>query len=1197
MADEVKRVGLVLKADGTTDFVKSLKLVNAELKSNYENFKLTQAQWNNSVTTTQKLNDKLTYLNQAYEIQSSKVTTLKEQLENLENAENKDETAIERKRAALTKAEASLQKYKNQIEDTKNKLKLGSEAMIEFGNKVQEKGKKIEEAGKKLSAFSAASLAALTASAKGAIEFESAFAGVEKTVDATEEQFKELKQGIRDMSKELPSSTTEISEVAEAAGQLGIKTENILSFSKAMLDLGNSTNLTAEEAASQLAKFANIMQMSQSDFDRLGSSIVDLGNNFATTEADIVDMAMRLAGAGKQVGLSEGQVLGLATALSSVGIEAEMGGSAISKAMVNMQNAVELGGEKMESVLKKTGMSLRDLELLSANNSKDFKELADSIGLTSTELNQMIKAGTNLEDFAKISGMTAEEFKKAWKEDATGALTAFIKGLGNTEEQGESAIAMLSEMGITEVRLRDSLLRAANAGNLFNNAIETGTKAWEENTALTNEANKRYDTLESKIKIVLNKIKDMGITIGNKLMPSIEKIITQIGKWVDKFNQLDEKQVDTIIKIGLLITAIGPLLTIIGKITSVVGGAVKGFGTFIQAVGVMSGKVGTTSTSVANLANVLGAITSPIGIAIAGITGLTSVLVIAEKQFTKNVEKSKEIRQGIEDEVKARQELKSEQEKQIISNLAEIDNTANLYQSLKEITDENGNIKEGYKKRAEFIVTKLKEALGKEIEINGNVIQGYKDIQNEIDKTIAKKKAEAFMQGQEQEYTENIKKRTEAYETLVKLQNDFAEAQERVVSAQEKISTSSGLSKLLATEELRAAKTELQNLGIAMQEQEGLIAGYTENIKTYDTNTALMAQNTTESFNKVIDNSIAKMSEHKIQLQGTLDEKISAIQGNLEKEKSLMDLAISNQDQTNATIYQNQVEADQKQLEELANQLLAMTIATEEATPEQIEGWKKMATDSYDTYFDTIAPLDDKVREKIEQMTGVTAQKTPELVTATQVMAQRVLEQIEKNPEFKQEAINNLQGMLNGLEDGQLRGLLEAAGTQDVDKVMKGIRDGNLAEDEGLNILKSLKSGLNSSKWQNSLFSVARGIASTLSGLLTVKANVNGNLSKLPGHKSGLDYVPKDNYVARLHKGERVLTKEENKDYTESEKRNKKRTYTANSTRSNNEVVYNEKIDYEKISKMFLKALNSCKIKLDRDGFVRFIDDRLMEVM
>src|SRR5690606_26117487 len=124
-----------------------------------------------------------------------------------------------------------------------------------------------------------------------------------------------------------------IAGVAECARQLGIETDNILEFTRVMIDLGEATNLTAEQAATELARFANITQMSQKDFDKLGSSIVDLGNNFATTEAEIVEMGMRLAGAGVQIGLTEPQIKALATAMSSVGIEAEAGGSAMTQVM------------------------------------------------------------------------------------------------------------------------------------------------------------------------------------------------------------------------------------------------------------------------------------------------------------------------------------------------------------------------------------------------------------------------------------------------------------------------------------------------------------------------------------------------------------------------------------------------------------------------------------------------------------------------------------------------------------------------------------------------------------------------------------------------------------------------------------------------------------------------------------------------
>ncbi|WP_261775515.1 phage tail tape measure protein [Clostridium botulinum] len=302
---------------------------------------------------------------------------------------------------------------------------------------------------------------------KTGVDFESAFTGVKKTVDGTDQQFAQLEKAIRNMAKSMPESAAEIAGVAEAAGQLGIKTENIEGFTKSMVMLGDSTNMSSEEAATALARLANITQMPQTQFDRLGSVIVALGNNLATTESEITAMGLRLAGAGHQVGMSEAQIMSFAGALSSVGIEAEAGGSAFSKVMVDMQLAVEKGGE-------------------------------------------------GLNQFAKVAGMSSSEFQKAFKEDAAGAIIAFIQGLGKCQESGQSAIGVLDNMGITEVRMRDALLRAAGAGNVFTDALELGTKAWEENTALANEANQRYDTTESKMKMIKNSVVDLGIAMFSK---------------------------------------------------------------------------------------------------------------------------------------------------------------------------------------------------------------------------------------------------------------------------------------------------------------------------------------------------------------------------------------------------------------------------------------------------------------------------------------------------------------------------------------------------------------------------------------------------------------------------------------------------------------------------------------------------------
>ncbi len=447
----------------------------------------------------------------------------------------------------------------NALKEIDAKAKDVADRFNQVGSVFTAAGKKISDTGKNLSKYITAPLAGIgVAAGKMSIDFESAFAGVRKTVDASEKDLAKLRDGIRDMAKEIPASAKEIAGVAEAAGQLGIEVPNILSFTRTMIDLGEATNLSAEQAATALARLANITQMPQDQFDRLGSTIVALGNNLATTEAEIVEMGLRLAGAGKQVGLTEAQILGLAGALSSVGIEAQAGGSAFSRVMVDMQLAVETGSER-------------------------------------------------LEQFARVAGMSASEFQRAFKEDAAGAIIAFIQGLATAEERGMSAIKVLDDMGITEIRLRDALLRAAGAGNLFNEAIMIGTQAWEENTALTTEAEQRYGTTASQLEILRNKLVDAGIELGDKLapilrdsvIPLVEKFIGHVSGLIDWFSNLDPKWQQVILTAIGFTAALGPLLLIIGKIITVVGTLTGALPILGAAFTALTGPVGLVVAAIA----------------------------------------------------------------------------------------------------------------------------------------------------------------------------------------------------------------------------------------------------------------------------------------------------------------------------------------------------------------------------------------------------------------------------------------------------------------------------------------------------------------------------------------------------------------------------------------------------------------------
>ncbi len=369
--------------------------------------------------------------------------------------------------------------------------------------------------------------------ANSGINFESAFTGVTKTVDATSAELSKLKKDIRGMAKEMPESVEEISGVAEAAGQLGIKTKSVAGFTKTMVMLGDATNLSSEEAATSMARFANVTGMSQKNFDKLGSTVVALGNNMATTEKEIVEMATRISGAGSQVGLSEAQIMSFSAALSSVGIEAEAGGTAFSTLLSKMNLATVQGGKSLNS-------------------------------------------------FATVAGMSGEQFKKAFKNDAAGAVLSFINGLDKINKNGGSAIKTLNDMGLSDVRIRDALLRAAGASGTFTEALKIGTKAWNKNTALTKEAETRYKTMESQLQMTKNRLNDIGISVYSSFEKPLVKGVATANR---ALGNLSKKLENGGIKEIVPKEAINTVENL-GKVAMVAGkGGVKVLGAAAKLVG------------------------------------------------------------------------------------------------------------------------------------------------------------------------------------------------------------------------------------------------------------------------------------------------------------------------------------------------------------------------------------------------------------------------------------------------------------------------------------------------------------------------------------------------------------------------------------------------------------------------------------
>ena len=328
--------------------------------------------------------------------------------------------------------------------------------------------------------------------AQASMDFESSITGVAKTTDLTDEELAAMSDSIKALSTEIPATTDEIAAVAEAAGQLGIQKDVLLDFTEIMTMLGTATNMTADEAATALARFANITGMSTDNYGRLGSVIVDLGNNFATTESEIVAMGTRLASAGKLAGLTEPEIMALAAAMSSVGIEAEAGGTAMTQTLNAIEKAVAKGGD-------------------------------------------------DLSEFARIAGMSSEEFSAAWKNDAMSALTSFIGGLGKLDEQGESTVLVLEDLGLTGIRQSNMLKSLGLAADQMTSAVDTANTAWQQNTALTNEANKRYATAQSRLTMMQNAYNNLKVAIGDAYTPALSeaygvgtKVLNGIADFIKK---------------------------------------------------------------------------------------------------------------------------------------------------------------------------------------------------------------------------------------------------------------------------------------------------------------------------------------------------------------------------------------------------------------------------------------------------------------------------------------------------------------------------------------------------------------------------------------------------------------------------------------------------------------------------------------
>jgi len=345
----------------------------------------------------------------------------------------------------------------------------------------------------------------------------------------------------------LTNAHTQLAKIAELGGQLGVPLDKLDEFTETIGLLTMTTDLSAESAAMMTAQFANITGMSFDNVGRFGATIVDLGNNMATTESTVMEFAHRLAGVGVQAGMTEPDILAMGATLASLGLNAEAGSSAMTQ-LIN--KFIEAAG-------------------------------------------QAEKGGDAIDQFTDIMGISAEEFATMWKEDPVEAIDLFVQKLAELDPSVQ--ISALDSMELSGLRVTDVIRRLGASQGLLTEATNLASAAWEENTALTDEAAKRAETSQSKFEGLKNRLYDVGITIGNEILPVITPLVEGFGEWLKNLVATNPELVQTAVGLGAIAIVAGPALSVLGTLVTVVGaipGPLMLAGLAMAGLGAISGQAG-----------------------------------------------------------------------------------------------------------------------------------------------------------------------------------------------------------------------------------------------------------------------------------------------------------------------------------------------------------------------------------------------------------------------------------------------------------------------------------------------------------------------------------------------------------------------------------------------------------------------------
>ena len=880
-----------------------------------------------------------------------------------------------------------------------------------------------------------------------------------------------MTNGLNSITNSVKSGGTKIKNIVSALGITKI-------ISTAMNTIMNSIDgaVSRIDTLNNFPKVMNNLGIASEDSEKAINKLSDGLQGIPTKLDDAALAVQRFTSKNGDVDKSVDLFLAVNNALLAGGASAEIQSSAM---------------EQLSQAYAKGKPDMIEWRSIQTAMPAQLKQISQEILGNTENLDLFLQKAQEYADSNPLSASGAElvEQLKAVKEgsgDMTTALgTALRLGIISMDDFLDT-IVKLNKEGTGEFLSLEEQAKNATGG--------IKTSITNAKTAITRGVGKIIEAFDKMLKDnglggiseVINNIGKTSEKVLNKVASLIPKVVSKvkdIWNWIKKNKEAVEKLIIVIASLTAGYLAYKAVLVAINAIQIVknITGTVSAFLSLIPAI-----KSAKDAMLLLNMAfNV-----NPIGLVVAAVTALVGGLILLNNTQQEGKKEAEEFAESMASAKKSMEEYDASIDEAMNKELAHIDNVKALRDELTQLVDENGKVKEGYKSRVDFILNELNKALGTEYKLNGDVIESYKDLQEEIDSTIEKKRAELILKSKEEKYTNAINEGTKAVVDLKTARENLGMTYEDAKKKVEDYYTAVREGTISADEALSQNKDieALKEYITAYEDAEGRVKQCVENRKDYESNYALFVEGKYDEIGQTVVNTTKNWINSSIE---EIQKGINTEQESLNKYKELYET-------TGSEVALQQQKQAEENLKNLANELIARTTTIGDLGLQEITAWQTLANNSYDVYKEAINKMSPEMQGEIQRITGVIVTDTG-MVSETSGQAEKMTTMFKQKLELSGKTDEEIGKICEKLENDTT--VEKAAGeiAEDADRGFNNNVDGFTW---GKDLTSNISSGMISKLAVKTLRNAASTIATNIKNIIGHSVPKEGPL------KDELTYMP-----------------------------------------------------------------------------------------